>query len=223
MSNNSILATLALFIVAAIIFSLWPELDLAAARHYFGTGAFAGNGSGERTLRRILHFAPLVVPVAMALLWAAPKLGLSHPVRFVPSGRSMIFVLLSLALAPGLLVNGIIKEYSGRPRPVHVKEFGGPSDFRPWNSFDGACRNNCSFVSGEVAGSTWLIAPASLAPEPYRTPLMASALVFAGLTAWLRMSFGGHFLSDVIMALLFTLLAVQVLYRCVIVKRPGAG
>ncbi len=223
MSNKSILLNIALLLLAAIIFGLWPMLDLAAARHFFGAGAFAGNGNGERALRRFFYFAPLIVPVAMTLLWAAAKLGYAPPARFIPTGRSMIFVWLSLALAPGLFVNSLLKEHSGRPRPVHVKEFGGPSSFRPWYSFDGDCRNNCSFVSGEVAASTWLIAPASLAPEPYRTPLMAGALVFAAMTAYLRMAFGGHFLSDVIMAMLLTLLALQVLYRWMIAPRVRAG
>ena len=223
MSKKSVLLNAALLLLTALLFGLWPELDLAVAQYFYGAGAFAGAGTGERALRRVFYFAPLLVPLAMVLLWVAPKLGLSPPARFVPSGRSMIFVLLSLALAPGLLVNGVLKEYSGRPRPIHVKEFGGSVDFRPWNRIDGACRSNCSFVSGEVSASAWLTAPASLAPVPYRVPLMAAAMVFAAATGWLRMAFGGHFLSDVLFAILFTLLVVQVLYWRLFGKRDQAG
>ena len=64
----------------------------------------------------------------------------------------MIFLAVSLLLAPGLLVNVVLKEVSARPRPNQVENFGGSAEFRPWFRFDGACRSNCSFVSGEGVG-----------------------------------------------------------------------
>ena len=85
-----------------------------------------------------------------------------------PDGRAIFFLLASLALGPGLLVNGVLKENSHRPRPEQTVEFGGPWRFRPFDEFDGECRRNCSFVSGEVATSAWTLAPALLAPPPFR-------------------------------------------------------
>ena len=124
-----------------------------------------------------------------------------------------VFLLASLALGPGLLVNGVLKENSHRPRPEQTVEFGGPWRFRPYEDFDGECRRNCSFVSGEVAASAWTLAPALLAPPPFRVLAVGAALAFTAATGALRMSFGGHYLSDVLLAALFTFLIVLGLYR----------
>ena len=130
-----------------------------------------------------------------------------------PDRRATLFLLASLALGPGLLVNGLLKEVSHRPRPYQSAEFGGPWAFRPYETFDGDCRRNCSFVSGEAAASAWTLAPALLAPPPLRPLAVAAALVFTAATAILRMAFGGHYLSDCLLAALFTFLIVLGLHR----------
>ena len=219
MLKKSVLLVLAALLLTVVIFAVWPQLDLAVARYFYGSGQFAGSGNGERLLRRIFILAPLAVPLAMLVMWAAPFAGVRLRAALVPGNRSMVFVLVSLPLTPGLLVNVILKDNSARPRPVHVKEFGGPAEFRPWYRFDGACRSNCSFVSGEVSSSTWLAAPASLVPAPYRTPAIAAALAFGAATAYLRIAFGGHFLSDVLFAFLLTLLAILLLHALIMRKK----
>jgi len=72
-------------------------------------------------------------------------------------------------------------------------------------------------VSGEVAEAFWLVAPASLAPPPMRAWTIGAALAFGALTALLRVAYGGHYLSDVLLAALLMLIVVQsarmLLYR----------
>ena len=128
----------------------------------------------------------------------------------------VLFLSLSLALGPGLLVNVVLKEHSQRPRPVQTLDLGGQWEFRPWYRFDGQCERNCSFVSGEAASAFWTVAPAMLAPPPVRPVAVAGALLFGAATAALRMAFGGHYLSDVLLAGLFTLLIALILYRFLI-------
>lgn len=43
--------------------------------------------------------------------------------------RHSLFLLLLLALGPGLLVNVILKNHLGRPRPQELIEFGGKQQF----------------------------------------------------------------------------------------------
>ena len=126
----------------------------------------------------------------------------------VLTGRRFLFLALSFALGPGLVVNGVLKEVSHRPRPAQIVEFGGTSAFRPWYAVDGACAHNCSFASGEVAGATWLFAPASLLPPPWRAPALALASLVTVAVATLRMAFGGHFASDAAAAVLVTLASI---------------
>jgi membrane-associated phospholipid phosphatase len=54
-----------------------------------------------------------------------------------------------------------------------------------------------------------MVAPASLAPPPWRAPAILAALGFGVATSALRMAFGGHYLSDVVLAALSTLILVQ--------------
>ncbi len=174
-------------------------------------------------LRRFFYYAPLVVPLVMALLWLLPKAGAKIPARLVPANRTMAFLLASLLVGPWLLVNVILKEHSNRPRPNQIVQHAGKSEFRPWHRFDGACKTNCSFVSGEVATSAWLAAPASLLPPPWNLPAIGAAILFAAATGALRMAFGGHFMSDVIFAILFTLLVCQLMHALIMRgRRPQA-
>jgi membrane-associated PAP2 superfamily phosphatase len=65
------------------------------------------------------------------------------------------------------------------------------------------------------------VAPALLAPPPFRAAAVGAALLFTAATAVLRMAFGGHYLSDVVFAALFTWLVVLSLYR-LIFRAPAA-
>ena len=207
--------TLALTLLTGILFGLAPELDLAAARLFWREGAgFLGVTPTGEMLRSIFYEAPFWIGGAFVFGWGLRRLGL--PQIWLPSGRAILFLALSLALGPGLLVNLVLKEHSHRPRPVQTQEMGGKWEFRPWYRFDGQCQRNCSFVSGEAASAFWTVAPALLTPPPVRPFAVAAALTFGATTSALRMAFGGHYLSDVLLAGLFTLLITLTLYRFLI-------
>ena len=72
---------------------------------------------------------------------------------------------------PQILVNLLLKSYSGRPRPHQTDLFGGDLPFMPAGSFSGQCENNCSFISGEAAGAGWLICLIPLLPPRLRLAL----------------------------------------------------
>src|SRR5262249_39125034 len=54
----------------------------------------------------------------------------------------------------------------------------------------------------------WTLAPAALAPPPWRPLAYAGAVVFGAVTSGLRMAFGGHFFTDVSIAGLVTFLVI---------------
>lgn len=111
--------------------------------------------------------------------------------------KSAAFLILTFALGPGLLVNGLLKSSSHRPRPLHTLEVVGNGDpYRPFYAFDGACLRNCSFSSGETAAAFWTVAPALLAPQAMVFPAVGCALLFGTLAGAMRMLVGAHFLSD---------------------------
>jgi membrane-associated phospholipid phosphatase len=214
---RALFVTLIATVACLAVFALWPEADLAVARKFYAAGHFVAQSPTGEVFRRIFYDAPYVLlalllfaALGRRLHWTRRGLGWT---RRGPGGRAILFLLASLALGPGLLVNGVLKENSHRPRPYQTAEFGGPWAFRAYEKFDGDCRRNCSFVSGEASTSAWTLAPALLAPPPLRALAVAAALVFTVATAALRMAFGGHYLSDVTLAALFTFLIVLALYR----------
>ena len=179
----------------------WPELDLRLARALYtpGKGFVARTALGEFG-RFLGYMAPFVVLAAFAYAYVANLRGWRAP--FAVSRRDFAFLALSMALGPGLIVNLAMKDHLHRPRPSQVAEFGGAREYRPFWRFDGSCERNCSFPSGEASEAFWMLAPASLAPPPWRGPAIAGAAVFGVLVSLLRMAFGGHFLSDVTIAAL---------------------
>jgi len=72
--------------------------------------------------------------------------------------RELVYLMLTLALGPGLLVNSVLKEHSGRARPVQTVDFGGTQQFSAAWVWADQCRTNCAFVSGHAAVSTWPVA-----------------------------------------------------------------
>jgi lipid A 4'-phosphatase len=141
-------------------------------------------------------------------------------VTWAPTGREVFFLIATLTIGSGLIVNLGMKDHLHRPRPINMRQFGGPQEFRPWYRFDGACRKNCSFPSGEASSAFWMVAPALLAPPPIRAPAIAAALAFGGSASALRMAFGGHFLSDVLIGALISLIVVFTVRRAL---WPGGG
>jgi lipid A 4'-phosphatase len=111
-----------------------------------------------------------------------------------------LFMTLMLALGPGLMINGILKPYWGRPRPHVTVPFGGTKEFLPVGQI-GTDTDDASFPSGHASTGFYLMAPGFLL---YRRRPGLAAMFFAlglaggtimGLT---RIVAGAHFASDVL-------------------------
>ncbi|MDB5648986.1 MAG: Membrane-associated enzyme (Acid phosphatase) superfamily [Hyphomicrobiales bacterium] len=212
MRRVGFIIALGLLLVTGVILGLRPDLDLSAARLFVNA---SGGFIGASPIGEILRKAGYIVPFG---LFAGTVIGcLARFAGFrrfpLPGGRAVLFLALTLAVGPGLLVNTILKDHSHRPRPVQTQELGGKFRFRPWYKFDGECGRNCSFVSGEASSAYWTLAPALLAPPSVRAPAVAAALIFGTGVAALRMSFGGHYLSDSLISGLLTILIILGFYH----------
>jgi lipid A 4'-phosphatase len=203
-----LVALLALGGAAALVFALWPQLDVAVASFFYGNGGFIGRTPLERFARAFFNVTPFVILAGFGALYALRRAGIATP--YAPSGRALIFLVATMAIGPGVIVNLGMKDHLHRPRPVQTQDFGGADEFRPWYRFDGACSKNCSFVSGEAAEAFWMVAPATLAPPSWRGLAIAGALLFGIAASLLRMAFGGHYLSDVVLAAAIMLLIIEV-------------
>jgi membrane-associated PAP2 superfamily phosphatase len=202
-------------VVVGVVFAVAPELEFALSRPWFDI-THQGQHFG-------LRLNPILWGVRDSGIWlstilAAPAAGALVLKFILPrrklliSGRAIVFLLGTLALAPGVLVNGILKEHWDRPRPIDVTQFGGTDSYVPWWDPRGDCPKNCSFVSGDVAGAYWMLAPAALAPPPWRALAYAGALAAGIGMSVLRMAAGAHFFTDVVFAGVFTFLIIWVVH-----------
>jgi lipid A 4'-phosphatase len=201
-----------------VVFALWPQLDLMVSHLFFWDGSFDGDGLPDHLAREFFRDTPFVVLAAYGALWLAKRQGARVP--WAPSGRAMIFLIVTMVIGPGLIVNLGFKDHWHRPRPVQTQDFNGPNPFMPWYEDDGACDKNCSFVSGEASTGFWMVAPASVLPPPWRGPAVVAAFAFGFGASLLRLAFGGHYLSDVLLGGLITLIVVEIVRR--LLWPPGA-
>ena len=181
------------------------NVDLAIASLFYDPAArrFSGQNVAYVAMLRDHGWIAVITCVGCIVLAGAKYLPWQLP--SVP-GRTALFLTLSLLLGPGLLVNGVLKEHWGRPRPIEITQFGGAKHYVDWWNPTGACARNCSFVSGEAATAAWMFGPAMLVPVPWRGAALAAAAVFTAAMSALRMSVGAHFFTDVLFGALSTML-----------------
>ena len=114
--------------------------------------------------------------------------------------KESLFLLLFLAIGPGLVIDSGFKNHWGRPRPKEIVRFGGEATYRPAWKF-GAGERNSSFPSGHASMGFYLLGPYFFLRRRHRS----TAFVFLGgglaagcLFGAARIIQGKHFLTDVI-------------------------
>lgn len=211
----------AALLVLSLLFWTFPALDIAVARLFYvpGEGFPLQQVEALVALRRsgnIVFYGSLVaavVVIALRLLRPASR-------SLVPV-RDALFLLLTAAAGPGLLINGLLKPTFGRARPVDVPPFSQNLPFtRAWE-VSPACSQNCSFPSGEGGAAAWLIALALLAPPRWRRPALVLTAAYALALSLNRMAFGGHFVSDIAVAWGLVLLLILLIHRALYDRPPG--
>jgi membrane-associated PAP2 superfamily phosphatase len=201
MNRTGLFIALGVGALTALVFALIPDLDLHLAGLFYDP-AKSGFEMSSRSWAKFARDAAMWIAwafAAPAIIALAIKL-LFPRSRMLVKPRAATFIVLSIALSAGLFSNLIFKSHWARPRPVATVEFGGQLPFVPWWDPRGKCQRNCSFFSGEAATAFWTYAPAALAPPQYRLLAYAGATVFGLATGVLRMTFGGHYATDVIFA-----------------------
>lgn len=221
-SNLSLLVWGAIVVgaIAGIVFCLFPALDLKTSEFFYrGNGVFSGKGGGIFTgppttasdyIRLTLYVGFVAVSVLTALALTAALI--RKQTIFGLSALKWLFLALCLSIGPGLVSNVILKDHWGRARPMHLTEFGGTKSYSLALVPSNQCDRNCSFVSGEASMTYTLFFAAA-----FLFPRIGRRLIFAGVglglfSGFIRISQGGHFLSDVIFAGVAMALTVAGIY-----------
>ncbi len=147
------------------------------------------NRMGDKFLTILLLSVPIVIIVGSLFMRRCRKL------RYYA-----LFILATVIIGPGLLVNVVCKDHLGRPRPKQIECFGGKYAYVPPLA-KGPAGKNSSFPSGHASVAFcyivfWFI-------WRRRHPRLAvialvGSLTLGGIMSFARMASGDHFLSDVL-------------------------
>lgn len=207
-----------LWVVLLLRFQLGGEWDLSTSGLFFDAANCAATASAESqrcrgfplsgvpalsTFRELMHPVPAILGiVTLVLLIVELRMGGTWR---NPGVRLKAVLVATLIAGPGLIVNGVLKAHWGRPRPWMTEDFGGWLPFVEAGVYSNYCTSgNCSFVSGEAAAAGWLMCLALvLAVHRYRAYAIVVGLLAIAM-AGLRVGFGAHYLSDVVLGFLMT-------------------
>jgi len=206
------MSTLLSALLAALIFSLWPELDLYTSSFFYqGKGLFYLVDNPLGTIPRLLFKTIFIVFCLVVLI----GLGYSLYTHKNPAGLGAphwAYLVACLIIGPGILTNSILKDHWGRARPIQTQQFGSTGKFTPALVPSTACERNCSFVSGESSSIYMVFFSLALLFAAFRKQLILAGIVVGSLSGLVRMGMGGHFLSDVAFSGIFMLATAATLY-----------
>jgi membrane-associated PAP2 superfamily phosphatase len=205
---------LAAFLILAP-FTPWVDLSLA---HFFFK--FSNDHIARFMKNPLLDFlfdwGPM--PANLLALASAAALICSYLVPRLKKWRNPCLVLLlAYVIGAGVITNGILKEYWGRPRPKQVEQFGGTQAFRPFflPDFTNPLPSK-SFPCGHCSLGFYFFA-LFLVGKRLRKPWLwkiglTLALLLGIALSLSRMAQGGHFFSDTLFSALlmwYTALAID--------------
>ncbi len=216
--NLVFLVTLIAIAVFSILFYIF-DWDLLIADQFWSSadGWFLGDQEPWAFFYENLDWPGVAVAIVAFLLFVMSfKVSKLKPWRW-----ELLFILLVIAIGDGLIVNMILKEYWGRPRPRQVLQFGGTYKFVPLWTF-GPAGDNSSFTCGHCAAAWSFIVFGFVFLHRSRVKAalaFIAAGIFGTLMSITRMVQGGHFFSDAMWSL-FILYLVAFAFYYWILKIP---
>jgi membrane-associated PAP2 superfamily phosphatase len=213
--------TIPVVLLIGLSLPFWTgDLDLRVAGRFYTPGQGWPHGS-DQPWSFLYHYG--VVPAwVLALSALGVFLASLGRARMRSHRRGAIFLVLVMAIGPGVVVNDIYKENWGRPRPKDLTVFGGQRDYvEPL--VKGPREHGESFASGHAATGFYLLTPYFLLRRrsPRRAAgVLALGLVYGSLMGLARIIQGAHFLSDVLWALGFVYLTGLALFYLLRLDRP---
>jgi membrane-associated PAP2 superfamily phosphatase len=210
--STTLLIPLAALILMSLIIN-FLNLDRRIADRLFIPGV-GWSHAEEVWVQLFYHFGcwPAVGVAVVALVLLVRKI--FHP-PFKRVNRLAVFLLLLLALGPGLIVNGIFKPHFGRPRPKQVVAFDGKHAFQPVLILR-LGEGGHSFPCGHASMGFYWIGLFVYWRKTHRwrsLMCLAAGIAHGGAMGAGRMLQGAHWFSDVIWSAGFIYLTALFLCR----------
>ncbi|NJK87283.1 MAG: phosphatase PAP2 family protein [Bacteroidales bacterium] len=122
--------------------------------------------------------------------------------KFAPLRKPSLVLVFVMVIGPGILVNLVLKDHMGRPRPREITEFGGNEEY-VCPCVPGGVKNGKSFPCGHCSMGFYLAIPYLFLRN--RRKVAAWLFLVFGISSGIiigisRMIAGGHFASDILWA-----------------------
>jgi lipid A 4'-phosphatase len=141
------------------------------------------------------------VPALLVSIFALGGIILGYNIRrYAPYRKIYLYLVVLMILGPGLIVNALLKDNFGRPRPRSITEYGGKYDYEAPLSYDASSPGK-SFPCGHASMGFYFFGIYILFRKSRKYLARAglyTAIIFGSLIGVARMLQGGHFFSDVI-------------------------
>lgn len=202
------------FIVLSFIFIFFPQIDITLSAPFYNGENFYLKGSlYERFFYNSVKILLILFTVGSFGIYIYNRIKKKNLLGI--DSRVIIYIVLVLSIAPGLIVNATLKDHWGRARPAQIVQFGGDKEFTP--AFIPSNQNGHSFSSGHTAAAFSFIGFALLAKRRRRF-WMGLALAYGTLVSFARLIAGGHFFSDIVTSFFIVWIVTHLLYKLIFKK-----
>jgi lipid A 4'-phosphatase len=201
MSKKNILLELILPVTLLILISVIINitgLDLIFQNKFFSpeSGWILRNSQPWKFIYHYGNIPALILSIGALIILLLS----AYKSKFNKYVKQALFLILVMAIGPGLLINSVLKDNWGRPRPRNVQDFGGKHQFEQVLTIDPESPGK-SFPCGHASMGFYFFVLFFIFRKK-RLKLANISLVFALLwgsfIGLARIVQGGHFLSDVI-------------------------
>ena len=202
------------FFISSIVFIFIPEIDIYVSGLFYDGTRFSANGT---FLEELFYYSvkPILLTLTLGTIFVFLYNFFQKKNFLNINAKVLLYILLVLAIAPGLVVNAGLKENWERARPAQTTIFGGDKEFTP--AFIMSDQGGYSFSSGHTAAAFSLLGFALLATKR-RTFWISMALSYGVFVSVARMAAGGHFFSDVVTSFFIVYIFTYMFYSLVLKK-----
>jgi len=211
--NNPLYIWLAFFL-CSVFFIFYPQIDITISSFFYKDGFYLRGSFFERFFYRSVPIIVSVLTVGSIFLFIYNFIKKKNILGI--DKKTILYILLVLSLAPGLIVNSLLKEEWGRARPMDIVEFGSTKTFTP--AFILSDQGGNSFSSGHGAAAFSVLGFALLARSRKKF-WIALALSYGVAVSFARIIGGGHYLSDNVTSFFIVYIATYALYGYIIEKK----
>lgn len=195
------------------LFLAWvPSADIAVSTLFYSptAGFYLKLNALVQLLYRSETFLTITLAVSLLAVLLLSFFPLAHWLK--RSRKGAAYLLLVLAVGPGLIINFGLKNHWHRARPHQVDRFGGNRQFTAALVPSDQCERNCSFVSGHAALG-FFFAAIGFPAVRRRHAWIATGVALGSTIGLARIVQGGHFLSDIVFAFCAVFVTAWILYE----------